>query len=154
MPILAALDENERSKKNAQIGYDLATAYDDTLIVLHVIPKEEYEAHKESILSIPEHKSFPISQEEESAKQFAERFVLETLEDPDMEMIEAQGRVGDVTTEILDVAGEIEPRYLVISGRRRSPAGKAVFGSTAQQILLRAECPVVSQFDEGGETDD
>lgn len=32
---------------------------------------------------------------------------------------------------------------VVVGGERRSPAGKAVFGSAAQTILLDAPCPVV-----------
>lgn len=38
---------------------------------------------------------------------------------------------------------DIEADRVVVGGDRRSPAGKAVFGSDAQIILLDAVCPVV-----------
>lgn len=49
MTILAAIDETERAKEIVPLAYDLATAYGDELIVLHVVPTEDYEEHKEDL---------------------------------------------------------------------------------------------------------
>jgi nucleotide-binding universal stress UspA family protein len=45
---------------------------------------------------------------------------------------------------IVRVAGEIDADLIVIGLRRRSPVGKLVTGSSAQVILLAADCPVVA----------
>lgn len=148
MAILAAIDENERSKHTINVAYDLATTYDDTMVALHVVPRKDYEEHRDAIRTIPEFRDFSLNQEIESAANFAEEFVANTIDDLDPSRIEPQGRVGDVTDEILAAADEIDPRFLVISGRRRSPTGKAIFGNTAQRILLNANCPVVSKLTE------
>ena len=147
MTILAAVDENERSKETLKIAADLAAAYDDTLVALHVIPEDDFKTHRESMQEIREFENFSISQGMESAKQFANKLVRETLDDFDSDRFEARGRVGTVTDEILAEVSRLEPRYLVVGGRRRSPTGKAVFGNTTQQILLNAECPVVTQLE-------
>jgi nucleotide-binding universal stress UspA family protein len=55
---------------------------------------------------------------------------------------ERRGIVDDVADGILSLAGEIDADRIVVSGRRRSPAGKAVFGSVSQEVLLNAPCPV------------
>lgn len=146
MSILAAIDENERSEQTVSIAHDLARTYDEPLVVLHVVPTEDYEAHREALQAIPEFREFSIEQEAQSAKQFAERFTRNAVEDLDPQRLDSKGRVGNPATEILAEVSAIEPRYLVIGGRRRSPVGKAVFGSTAQKLLLNAECPVVSRF--------
>ncbi len=146
MTILAAIEEKERAERVVRIADDLAEAYDDTLVALHVVPTEEYNAYKESIEDISEFSDISVTQHEDSAKRFARKFVVETLGGIDEARIEPMGRVGDVTDEILAVAEDIEPRYLVIGGRRRSPTGKALFGSTTQQILLNADCPVVTKL--------
>lgn len=146
MVILAAVAETERSKQVVEIGYDLATKYDDTLAVLHVVPREEYEEHRAALKKLPGFSNFDIEQEQESAKSFAREFAVKTLSDGNSERIEPIGRVGDVANEILAEADNLDPRFLVISGRRRSPTGKAIFGNTAQRILLNAECPVVSKL--------
>jgi nucleotide-binding universal stress UspA family protein len=41
------------------------------------------------------------------------------------------------------MSANLEADRVVVGGDRRSPAGKAVFGSDAQTILLDAVCPVV-----------
>jgi nucleotide-binding universal stress UspA family protein len=46
--------------------------------------------------------------------------------------------------QVLKVAREINAQTLVIGLRRRSPTGKLIFGSTAQQLLLEAPCPVLA----------
>ncbi len=45
---------------------------------------------------------------------------------------------------ILDVATETGAELIVIGVRRRSAVGKILTGSTAQQVLLEANCPVLA----------
>jgi len=146
MSILAAIDENERSRTVATIAAELAATYDDTLVALHVVPNEDFEKHRTAVESIGKFQSYSFTQEESSAERFAREFVQESVDDFDVDDFEARGRIGDVTEEILAEAASLEPRFLVISGRRRSPSGKAVFGNTAQQVLLQADCPVVTKL--------
>jgi nucleotide-binding universal stress UspA family protein len=46
--------------------------------------------------------------------------------------------------DLLEVAEKEDADLIVIGLRRRSPIGKLILGSSAQQILLNAECPVVA----------
>jgi nucleotide-binding universal stress UspA family protein len=50
----------------------------------------------------------------------------------------------DATTEVLEAAEEHQADLIVIGLRRRSPVGKLFLGSTAQRILLEADCPVLA----------
>ncbi|QLG28625.1 universal stress protein [Halorarum halophilum] len=58
----------------------------------------------------------------------------------DVEISEASGDPADV---ILDVAAEAGADLLVVGGRKRSPAGKALFGSVTQSVILNADRPVM-----------
>lgn len=55
---------------------------------------------------------------------------------------------GDPADQILAVADDIDADSIAMSGRKRSPAGKAVFGSVLQSILLSANRPVIAILDE------
>jgi len=46
--------------------------------------------------------------------------------------------------EILRVAEEVSADMIVIGLRRRSLVGKLFLGSTSQQIIIDADCPVVT----------
>jgi nucleotide-binding universal stress UspA family protein len=143
MPILAALGEEQHTDV-VSVAYDLATTYEDTLVVLHVIPDEDFDSYKRSVQGIDEFQNVSITQEMDSAAQFARRRVSDVLDGFDSDTITTRGRVGTPTDEILSEAESLDPRYVVIGGRRRSPAGKAAFGSTTQRVLLGADCPVVT----------
>lgn len=145
MTILAAIGEERASNPVIETGYDLAETYDETLVVLHVIPEKEFQQHKEDITGGQSvFDDYGFAQEEEHAAEFAERVVEETVEEVDSDRISGVGRVGDPEEHILAVADEVDPRYLVIGGRRRSPTGKAIFGDITQSVLLQAEVPVVT----------
>ena len=46
--------------------------------------------------------------------------------------------------DLLDTAAEVGAALIVIGLRRRSPLGKLITGSTAQQVLLDATCDVLA----------
>ena len=50
----------------------------------------------------------------------------------------------DVGEELVRVADEVGAELLVIGLRRRTPVGKMIMGSVAQQVLIDATCPVLA----------
>jgi nucleotide-binding universal stress UspA family protein len=66
------------------------------------------------------------------------------------DLLEAQGidvevteSSGDPADQLLDAAEEADADLIVVSGRKRSPTGKALFGSVTQSVILNAERPVM-----------
>jgi nucleotide-binding universal stress UspA family protein len=61
----------------------------------------------------------------------------------DHELIE-YARGNSPAEDLLAIAREREADLIVIGIRRRSPVGKLVLGSNAQDVLLEADCPVLA----------
>ncbi|MES3160265.1 MAG: universal stress protein [Halorubrum sp.] len=51
---------------------------------------------------------------------------------------------GDPATEIGATAAAVDADTICVSGRKRSPAGKAVFGSVTQEVILSSDRPVLA----------
>lgn len=49
---------------------------------------------------------------------------------------------GPPTEVILAVSDAMDADAIVVGCRRRTPVGKVVFGSVAQEVIRRAECPI------------
>ena len=56
--------------------------------------------------------------------------------------VETKRVAGDPVRTIVELANEISADSIFVGGTKRSPAGKAVFGSTSQKIILNAQQPV------------
>ena len=48
-----------------------------------------------------------------------------------------------MTDEVIGAVEATGTDMLLVGGRRRSPTGKAVFGSTAHRVMMHAPCPVL-----------
>jgi nucleotide-binding universal stress UspA family protein len=141
MPLLAAVDsDRERPNRPLVVANDLARDLNEELVVLHVLPKETAERR------IDNRAEYYLDDAQEDATVIAREVIEETLgDDAD---VRAKGRVGAPAEEILDATAREHVRYLVIGGRRRTPVGKALFGSVTQSILLESETPVISVMEE------
>ena len=67
---------------------------------------------------------------------------LADVNDVDHEVRQAMGT--DVADEMVKLATEVSAEVLVIGMRHRTPVGKMIMGSVAQQVLLDAPCPVLA----------
>lgn len=64
---------------------------------------------------------------------------IEAAEIP-ADVVETQGTPTDC---IIEAANELDVEAILIAGRRRTPVGKAVFGSVTQGVVLQSELPVI-----------
>lgn len=169
MTILSAVDGEQVPSDVIVTGHRLATQFDTNLIVLHVMPQDNFDELRETSsdygeiastvlapgISYDDSKSpdsdvsssisnthYTIEKGEMDATEVAQQVVDRTLDD--RSNVSVQGRVGNPVDEILNEADHIDAEFLVIGGRKRTPVGKAIFGSTTQSILLQADLPVVT----------
>ncbi|MDZ7745560.1 MAG: universal stress protein [Halobacteriales archaeon] len=136
MTILAAVDGDYDEDEVLRTGFDLANAYDEPLLALHVMPNAEFADRQDST---PE---YYLDDAEEAGRNLARQVTRGTL--GGVGDTQFRGEVGPVAETIIDVAHDVDARYLVIGGRKRSPVGKALFGSKTQTLLIDADRPVVS----------
>lgn len=67
--------------------------------------------------------------------------VVETLEDYGLTVTAKRGH-GDPEEVIVSYAAEEDIDHIIMAGQRRSPAGKVIFGSVTQSVILNAGTPV------------
>lgn len=165
MTIVAAVDGEQIPSQTVAEAYDLARRLDEELVVMHVMPQDAFDEIKSSVtdndrplflapgLSYVDQSrgssggsgsrtEYSVQEGERSARNVVERVVEETLDE--WNDVTLQGRVGEPVKEILDEAERRDASYVVIGGRKRTPVGKAIFGSTTQSLLLNAQIPVLT----------
>lgn len=122
--VLLPVDDNaDRAVAQATVVTDLPVDGDLHATVLHVFTGENPTGASVSQVA-------------------AARRAREHLEDHGIEVTLRESS-GDPAEEVLDVAAERDVDLLTVSGRRRSPAGKALMGSVSQKVLLGADRPVL-----------
>lgn len=135
MPIIAAVDQSERAELIIAQARELADAYDVKLHVVHV--KEFSVGHLQTESA---QDTTDIEDVQREAKDIASELGSKVVNE---ESFEPVGLVGSPPEEIIEYSKEHNAEYIVVSGRKQSPVGKALFGSVTQSLLLNAECPAV-----------
>jgi nucleotide-binding universal stress UspA family protein len=72
----------------------------------------------------------------ETARERAASIAGETVGDAEYEAVGALAAEGERAGEIIRTADEHGCDHVFLTGRRRSPAGKAVYGSAVQAVIL------------------
>ena len=141
MPIETVLlavgrDDDARLERMVEVAADLAESAGARVVVAHAFESQEDVDRTLARLEIAEGSPDDVTRRLESV-----RLARDKLRDVGVDF-EIRSVVGDPGRSIADLAGDVGADHVIVGGRTRSPTGKAVFGSTAQEILLSAPCPV------------
>lgn len=135
MPVVAAVDQSERAESVIKQAKRLAECADVDLHVAHVgeagVPRPEsgYDPERNKVIA------------RQQAVQTA-RNIASDIEN--IGEFDPVGLEGNPAEEILEYSVSQDAEYIVVSARKRSPLGQAVFGSVTQSLLLNADRPVVA----------
>jgi len=134
-------EEEERIEKIGGFAADVAGPTGATVTLAHVFDTSSYDDVKERLEFGPNDE---VSPDKVAKRSVAVRDLSKLLKEADVEH-QVRGRTADpggVGEGIVDLAEEIDADLVLVGGRKRSPTGKAVFGSTAQEVMLESPCPV------------
>ena len=128
-----------RAEELAETVLEIADPLDATVVVGHAFTADEYEEFREDLGF--EERVENVDPDEVAKRRPPVGDLEEIFADAGVEY-EVRGALGEVATEVVDMAVEVDADRMVLGGRRRSPAEKAVLGSVSQDIILQAPCPV------------
>ena len=139
---LAVVGADEVTKDLVREAGELAEGVGAKLTLICVTTEEEYDEEREALEALPRGEvSYSITQALDGARNFARDIGRELLEDLDVEY-ETAGAIGDRGDTILLEAERRGCDHIFLTGQRRSPTGKAIFGDVTQQVILDFEGPV------------
>lgn len=138
--VLVAVGGRDDARADALVDAVRAVAApsDARVVVAHVFDTDSYRETVERMLGTDRGH---IEPDELAARMTVTRTITDRLEAESIDCT-ARATTGTSGEGIVDLAEDVNADRVVIGGRQRSPTGKALFGSTAQEIMLNAPCPV------------
>ncbi len=138
--ILCAVDLTEASERTIDTAFSVAAETQATITMLHVV--ESLTGNSAAVLGIPE--TDPASVHSELRNRAAAR-LLRTVPDATGRYCEISQRIeiGSAWRSIVKVAEELASDVIVVGAHGGWGAGRMFLGSTANQVVRHAHCPVL-----------
>lgn len=130
-------DDDDRAEALTRAVTEIAVPTGAEVILAHVLGEDDFEEVQDRLSEGGER----LTPDQVADRHRTVRTISEKLRDAGIRP-SIRGATGERGETIVTLAEETGADRIVIGGRSRSPTGKAVFGSTAQNILLSAPCPV------------
>lgn len=132
--------DGDRIDRLARTAIDIAGPAGATVALSHVFGSDEYEQARRNLNLARDGEATP----DDVARRYVTVRELGDAMDAAGVAYTSHGRLaeGSRGERVVELAEDLGADLVVVGGRKRSPSGKAVFGSTAQEILLTAPCPV------------
>jgi nucleotide-binding universal stress UspA family protein len=131
--------DSGRVEQLAEAAIEVAAPADATVVLAHVFTEAEYDEVLDELHI--DRDSEEATPDEVADRHATIRELVGAMNAMDIDH-EIRGVVGERAESITGLATSIGADRVIIGGRQRRPSGKAVFGSTAQEVLLTAPCPV------------
>jgi nucleotide-binding universal stress UspA family protein len=139
---LAVVGTDDVTKDLVREAGELAAGVGAELTLLCVTSEEAYAEEREALQTIPSADvTYSVEQALDGAKSFASDIGREVLDPLGIEY-ETAGAVGDRGDTILERAESHGCDHIFLTGQRRSPTGKAIFGDVTQRVILDFDGPV------------
>ncbi|WP_339104597.1 universal stress protein [Haloterrigena salinisoli] len=137
---LVVLTDESTDERLLDAAKRYATGTDTELLVCRFIDRKEYQSDARNEARDGKQVQ-TIEMIEEEAEEEATAAADRAFADADVSYT-AIGAAGELPKKIIEVADERDCGHVFVSGRKRSPTGKALFGDIAQAVLLRFDGPV------------
>lgn len=140
--LVAVSTERGLATKLAKETAEIAVPADADVLLAHVYTADEYEDTRKRLNL---NSDSEVTPDEIAKRNASAREARTVLEDAGLD-VSTYGRVSETGSkgrQLVAMAEEFDTDMLIIGGRDRTPVGKAVFGSTAQRVMLEAPCPVL-----------
>ncbi|OYR40307.1 universal stress protein [Halorubrum sp. Ib24] len=132
-------EDEEQTEQLAKEAIAVAEPAGAEIVLTHVFSDEEFDGVRSKLGVNPTSEgSTPNAVAE---RHTTTRALAKALDEAGVSYT-IRGAVGDHADEVVEAASAVKADRVVVGGRRRSPTGKAVFGSVAQEVILSAPCPV------------
>lgn len=132
-------EDEARVERMARTAVDVAGPAGATVEVLHVFEEDEFDSMATQLDYNFDEDATPDAV---AARLSSVKRIVDQLESAEVEYAVA-GALGEYGPLIVREAEDYGADLVVVGGEKQSPTGKALFGSTAQHVLLNAHCPVV-----------
>jgi nucleotide-binding universal stress UspA family protein len=144
--LLCAIDFSDWSLEALQHACALARDAKAALTVLHVIEWPWEEPPAPSISDLPPEQALALGEYRRYCEVGAMTRLESLVTDPDAVTGPVALRIahGKPYAQILRVAGEAQADLIVIGVHGRTPLDLGLLGSTANQVVRRAQCPVLT----------